>query len=867
MNPDSQKFIMFEGKTRYKLFLLSPGQKYINYPAHSELARMFGKKRLMIPLALPTIAALTPAHYDIFIYDEEIGEIPKHPKPDIVGITTLAATAKRAFELGDHYRSLGAKVVFGGPYASFMVPEALEHGDAVVVGEAEGKWEQCLADFERGEMKRVYESDSFTEYNRQYPPRWDLVNMKRIFQVAVQVSRGCPFNCDFCLVSKIFGRKMRYREIDNVIEEIKAAPSKYFFFVDDNLTINKRYARELMKAIKPLGISWGCMCSLDVATDEELLRLMAEAGCFNILVGFESLNPESLDETRKHHNRGGSIYTEAINKIHAAGIHINASFVVGFDHDTADEFDRIFNFTLEHNLPNVNLHLLNAPPGTETHKKLKAEGRIIDCDPEMGVGHFPTIQYMNMSQTEIFDKYMETITRLYSFPVIRQKGEALLGNGSFTRPGGEIPAWLKARLSWITFKEFVLTTDKDRRALFAYIFNLIRTKKIAIDKGLGYLLSMLGYYRHVREHHLRMDEYRKMVMAQDTGRWKDRLTHSETIGIIGEGKMGANLAHFLLESGFNICWVVSPSADLLKIRKNLDKKLSRLHGNGIISSADLELLKKTPVSTETGILAGCNLVIEAVTEDENVKKKVLHEADAVLQTSAILVSNSSSINPSVLYPSAERKQNFAGLHFFYPVSLANIVEIIRGPGTSDDTVQRLILFVEAIRHKHILLNEEEGFILNRIFLDVQNEAYRIVELRQAGYKQIDDVVKNSLFPSGIFEFFDHVGLDTLLQSIRNYTCTYPHSSYYAPLIGKLEQLTAEGRLGRKSGRGFYDYSGSETRDETGDASPFDAEEIRNHLEFTYKNAARRFITHSGLTIDELNEALKEYFGTEKGPFE
>lgn len=513
---------MSENKITYTLFLLSPGQRFINYPAHSEMAKMFGKKRFMVPLALPTIASLTPKHYRIFIYDEEIEDIPAGKKPDIVGITTLAATARRAFKLGDHYRAMGAKVIYGGPYASFMTAEALKHGDAVIVGEAEGKWEQCLSDFEKGELKQVYESSTYVDYHYQKPPRWDLVNMKRIFQVAIQVSRGCPFNCDFCLVSKNFGRKMRYREIENVVEEIKAAPSKYFFFVDDNLTINKRYAKELMRAIKPLGISWGCMCSLDVATDDELLQLMADAGCFNILVGFESLNPDSLDETRKHHNRGGSIYKEAIQKIHAAGIHINASFVVGFDHDTADEFDRIFNFTLEHNLANVNLHLLNAPPGTETHKKLKAEGRLMNCDPELGVGHFPTIQYMNMSQIEIFDKYMETITRLYSFPVIRQKAEALFSNHAFTRPGGDIPVRLKARLSWITFREFILTSDKDRKALFRFIFSLIRKNQIAVDKGLGFLLSMLGYHRHVEAHHRRMDEYRKIVMAQDMGKWKEK---------------------------------------------------------------------------------------------------------------------------------------------------------------------------------------------------------------------------------------------------------------------------------------------------------------------------------------------------------
>jgi radical SAM superfamily enzyme YgiQ (UPF0313 family) len=481
----------------------------------------------MIPLALPTIAALTPDHYDIRIYDEEIEEIPVNELPDIVGITTLAATANRAFELADHYRKQGTKVVFGGPYASFQVEEALRHGDSVVVSEAEGKWEQFLDDFENNRMKKVYESQSYVPYKTQKPPRWDLVSLKRIFQIAIQVSRGCPFNCDFCLVSKNFGRKMRYREIENVVEEIKAAPSKYFFFVDDNLTIQKKYAKELMKALIPLKISWGCMCSIDVASDDELLHLMADAGCFNILVGFESLNPESLDASNKHHNKRGTIYEEAIKKIHAAGIHINASFVVGFDTDTLDEFDRIFDFTLRNNLLNVNLHLLNASPGTELYKKFKAEGRLLNCDPELGVGHFPTLNYMNFSQIELFDKYMETISRLYSFATILNKAVPLFSNGAFIRKGGQISAFLKIRLSWITFNEFLITNDPYRRKLFWFIISLIRSDKIAIDKGLGFMLTMLGYHRHIKEHKKNMKEYRKIVMEQDKGAWKQLTMKNE----------------------------------------------------------------------------------------------------------------------------------------------------------------------------------------------------------------------------------------------------------------------------------------------------------------------------------------------------
>ena len=506
---------------RYILFLISPRQRFINYPAHLKLAKMFGKKRFMVPLALPTIAAQTPDHYDIHIYDEEIEEIPAHIKPDLVGITTLAATSGRAFELGDKFRKMGAKVIFGGPYASFMIDSALEHGDSVVVGESEGKWEEALRDFESDKLQQVYRADSYVPFQTQNPPRWDLVNMQKIFQVAIQVSRGCPFNCDFCLVTKNFGQKMRYREIDNVVQEIQAAPSKYFFFVDDNLTINKRYAKELMEAIKPLKISWGCMCSIDVAKDEELLKAMADAGCFNILIGFESLNPDSLDASNKHHNRRGTIYEEAIQKIHAHGIHINASFVVGFDNDTLEEFDRIYEFTLKHNLPNVNLHLLNAPPGTEIHKRYKEEGRLLNCDPVLGVGHFPTIHYMQMSQIDLFDKYMETVERLYSFDTITKKAQHLFSKGSFTRQGGDISAFMKARLSWITVKSFLFTSDKNRRQLFWFIFGLIRSKRIAIDKGMGFLLTMLGYNQHIQDHKINMKAYRNIVMEQDKGAWKD----------------------------------------------------------------------------------------------------------------------------------------------------------------------------------------------------------------------------------------------------------------------------------------------------------------------------------------------------------
>ena len=175
-------------------------------------------------------------------------------------------------------------------------------------------------------------------------------------------------------------------------------------------------------------------------------------------------------------------------------------------------------------MPNVNLHLLSAPPGSETFNKMKADGRLAGCPPEMGVGHFPTIHYMNMSQIELFDRYMETIGKLYSFATIRKKAECMFTSGNFTRHGGDIPGWLKFRLSALVIKEYLFTADQEKRKLFLFITGRIREGRLAIDRGMAFLIAMLGYNRHIGLHKKNMKEYRDLVLKYDMGPWKKAST-------------------------------------------------------------------------------------------------------------------------------------------------------------------------------------------------------------------------------------------------------------------------------------------------------------------------------------------------------
>jgi len=348
------------------------------------------------------------------------------------------------------------------------------------------------------------------------------------------------------------------------------------------------------------------------------------------------------------------------------------------------------------------------------------------------------------------------------------------------------------------------------------------------------------------------------------------LSEIKTVGVIGEGKMGTGIFYFLLDFPFALKWIGSGNADPEAAEQRVAKKLNRLLKAGVIDQPVYDQrIGQTVFSTDLHHVADCDLVIETVNEDLDLKKRIFGQLDQIASPSCILASNSSSILPSRLFGSSARNPNIIGLHYFYPVPLKDIVEVILTKKTSEEVIARIERFLNLTGKQYLLLNESTAFILNKLFLDVQNEAFRIVANGTISISGMDRLVRADLFPFGIFDFMDSVGIDTMLASILNYTSDYPHRDYFMPLIEKLASLIKEGKLGVKSGEGFYKYR-EDTR-ETGQPEPDLPEkikaEITNHLKNTYLTSSKRFTMQSKRTIDEMNHAIKEYFGIEKGPFE
>jgi len=494
---------MTKENTSYSLLLINPRRSTRFNWDLQETIRLMGKKTVSTPLALPLLAALTPSQYDIRIIDEDIETIPKAYSPDIVGITALVSNISRAYEIADHYLSRKIPVILGGSQVSFNKKESAPHATSLVIGEAEELWEKVLSDFECDNLQPIYESSSFPSFNHSPVPRWDLVKTSKMMAYTVQVSRGCPYKCDFCLVKKMFGQKQRYRHIDNVLAEIQSLPSGAIInFADDNLTANKGYAREFLTALTVLKRVWTCQASLETALDMGLLSQMKEAGCTSILIGFESLDKGALKASGKTQNLREK-YETAISNVHRAGMHIVASFVVGFDTDTEKTFDDIFRFTQQQGLSYVMVNALFAYEGTDFYNTMKVQNRLRPSHSDFCSGLLPNITFSQFTRRDLFEGILRTLERIYDCTHVAQKAQRIFSTGSFHEfKQGRISFLNKIRTYFYVLKSYKYAPERGKRVLYRTLSKLVNEHKISRGTKIQFILfidSFKGYISFVTQ--------------------------------------------------------------------------------------------------------------------------------------------------------------------------------------------------------------------------------------------------------------------------------------------------------------------------------------------------------------------------------
>ena len=366
-------------------------------------------------LSLTTIAALTPPGIEVAITDENVEAIDFDEEVDLVGLTAMTMHAIRAYEIADRFRERGVPVVMGGLHASSLPQEAKRHVDAVVIGEAEGIWEELLHDFRNSQLKPFYKRNQFCSFKGQPYPRLDLLKKQHYWTInCVQATRGCPFSCDFCSVAQFFGDTYRYRPVDEVIEEITSLPPGYFTFVDDNIMGKPSYAKELFQKLTPLKRTWESQGSLTMAKDPSLLKMAVDSGCYALFVGIETLSQDNLSSMNKSINHV-SQYEDAIKKIHDHGIMVVGSFIFGFDHDDDAVFERTVRFCEKNKIDLPVFFILTPVPGTRLYKRMEEDGRILHKDWSKYTGSNVVFKPKLISEETLFNGYSWAFQEAYSY--------------------------------------------------------------------------------------------------------------------------------------------------------------------------------------------------------------------------------------------------------------------------------------------------------------------------------------------------------------------------------------------------------------------------------------------------------------------
>ncbi len=415
----------------------------------------------MTPLVFAILKARTPRGIATTMIDERVEPLQIVPT-DLVAMTVETFTARRAYQIAARYRRAGVPVVMGGHHPSMLPDEALRHADAVVIGDAEGSWEKVVADAAAGSLQRLYRATP----GEGGTPAYDrsIFASRRYAPISlVQAGRGCRFACDFCSIHAFYGTYRAQRDPDDIVAELRTLPPRRLvFFVDDNLYWRREAFVALMRALIPLRMRWCCQITIDVARDDALLDLMAQAGCALALIGFESLDRDSLKQMRKNWNGVAGGYHDVIRRFHARGIMIYGTFVFGYDADTPRSFDRAAAFARAQSLCIANFNPLTPMPGTGLYQRLHTEDRLLRpnwwLDPSYRYGDAIFLP-RGMSPAELHDGPMRARRAFYSWPSIA--GRALRGAPRWRDPY-KIGAMLLG--NWISRREI---KRKQGRALAA----------------------------------------------------------------------------------------------------------------------------------------------------------------------------------------------------------------------------------------------------------------------------------------------------------------------------------------------------------------------------------------------------------------
>lgn len=393
------------------------------------------KSWLMEPLTIAVLNSMIPARFDREFFDDRIENINYDTETDAVFITVETYTAKRAYYIASQFKKRGKKVLLGGYHVTLCPEEAMEHADAIMVGNADKILDDVLADLENGTLQKRYDGGICIAY--KMPDRSIYADkVKKYLPVSlVETGRGCYHNCEFCSIAGYYHSHYIHRDVADIIAEIKTCRHKIFFFVDDSIFSDKEFARELFTELKKLKIIWTTQITLDIARDDEMLHLMKESGCEMVLIGFESIDSGNLKQMNKGWTERLGERDALIQKIHDVGIGIYASFVFGFDSDNEDTFKDTLAFCQKHQFFVVAFNHLLIFPNTRTYASFKADDRLLTERWWLQSGYtFGTITFTPKQLTpESLRQFCKQYKKeFFRFGSIWKRGMTMLGRkGSF----------------------------------------------------------------------------------------------------------------------------------------------------------------------------------------------------------------------------------------------------------------------------------------------------------------------------------------------------------------------------------------------------------------------------------------------------